>query len=262
MALDDRAGPVLDVRDVALSFGGVRAVAGARLQIRPGEIFGLIGPNGAGKTSLFNCLSGLYRPSGGSIRLNGREIAGLKPWRIRAAGVARTFQNIGLVDELTAFENILIGGHVAGPMGFVGSAVSWSARREAELRAQAHRLCERLDLIGVVDALPADLPYGTQKQIELARALMADPRVLLADEPAAGLAHGEVAAFGRLLAELRAERGLTIVLVEHHMGLINAICDRIAVMESGRIIAVGSPAEIAADSAVRAAYLGAPETSA
>ena len=245
-----------------MSFGGVRAVAGASLQIRSGEIFGLIGPNGAGKTSLFNCLSGLYRPSEGSIRLEGREIARLKPWRIRAAGIARTFQNIALVDELTAFENILVGGHVAGPADFVRSAFGWSARREAALHDEALALCERLGLIEVMDALPANLPYGTQKQIELARALMADPRVLLADEPAAGLAHGEVAAFGRLLAELRAERGLTIVLVEHHMGLINAICDRIAVMESGRIIAVGSPAEITADPAVRAAYLGAPEASA
>jgi len=236
-------------------------VAGANLEVFRGEIFGLIGPNGAGKTSLFNCLSGLYRPSSGSIRFDGREIALRRPWRIRSAGIARTFQNIALVDELTAFENILVGGHVAGPAGFAASVLRWSRRREAELRAEALELCERLGLTDVMDAMPADLPYGTQKRIELARALMAQPRLLLADEPAAGLSHGEVADFGRLLQELRVERDLTIVLVEHHMGLVNAICDRLAAMESGRIIAVGSLAEVAADPSVRAAYLGAPETS-
>ena len=237
-------------------------MAGADLDVARGEIFGLIGPNGAGKTSLFNCLSGLYRPSAGSIRLDGRDILGQRPWRIRAAGVARTFQNIALVEELTAFDNILVGGHVAGPASFAASVAGWGQAHEARLRTEAAALCERLDLADAVHALPADLPYGTQKRIELARALMGGPRVLLADEPAAGLAHGEVAAFGRLLRELRAERDLTIVLVEHHMGLINAICERVAVMDGGRIIATGSPAEIAADPAVRAAYLGAPETSA
>jgi branched-chain amino acid transport system ATP-binding protein len=234
-------------------------VAGVNIEVLRGEIFGLIGPNGAGKTSLFNCLSGLYRPTGGSIHFDGQEIARKRPWRIRTAGIARTFQNIALVDELTVFENILVGGHVAGPAGFAASVLRWSGRREAALHAEAHALCERLGLSAVMDALPADLPYGTQKRIELARALMAQPRMLLADEPAAGLSHGEVAEFGRLLQDLRAERGLTIVLVEHHMGLINAICDRIAAMESGRIIAVGSIADVAADPAVRAAYLGGPE---
>lgn len=228
------------------------------MEVRRGEIFGLIGPNGAGKTSLFNCLSGLYRPTAGSIRFDGGEIARRRPWRIRTAGIARTFQNIALVDELTAFENILVGGHVAGPAGFAASVACWSGRREAELQGEALGLCERLGLVDIIDAMPADLPYGTQKRIELARALMAQPRLLLADEPAAGLSHGEVAAFGRLLLDLRAERDLTIVVVEHHMGLINAICDRLAVMESGRIIAVGPVADVTADPAVRAAYLGSP----
>lgn len=250
---------MLSVRDVELSFGGVRAVAGANLEVLPGEIFGLIGPNGAGKTSLFNCLSGLYRPTAGSIRMEGQELVRRRPWRIRAAGIARTFQNIALVDELTVFDNILVGGHVSGPAGFAGSALLWSQRREAALRDQAHTLCGRMGLTDVVDALPGDLPYGTQKLIELARALMAQPKILLADEPAAGLSHGEVAAFGKLLAELRVELGLTLVLVEHHMGLVNALCDRIAVMESGRIIATGTPSDIAADPVVRAAYLGFPE---
>lgn len=251
---------LLSVRDLGLTFGGVHAVAGASLAVVEGEIFGLIGPNGAGKTSLFNCLSGLYRPSTGSIRFAGREIARQRPWRIRRAGVARTFQNIALVDELTALENILVGGHVAGPSGLAASAWRWSGRQEAALRAEALALCERLDLDDVIDRLPSDLPYGTQKRIELARALMARPRVLLADEPAAGLSHGEVADFGRLLLDLRAERDLTIVVVEHHMGLINTLCDRLAVMESGRIIAVGPTTTVAADPAVRAAYLGTPET--
>jgi branched-chain amino acid transport system ATP-binding protein len=182
-----------------------------------------------------------------------------RPWRIRAAGIARTFQNISLVHELSVEDNILIGGHIAGPSSFLASACLWPTRREAALKAEARALCERLELLDVLSAMPADLPYGTQKRVELARSLMANPSVLLADEPAAGLAHGEVAAFGRLLSELRAERGLTIVLVEHHMGLINAICDRVAVMESGRIIAKGTPAAIAADPLVRAAYLGTSE---
>jgi len=247
---------LLQIQALSLSFGGLHAVRDVTLDVRSDEILGLIGPNGAGKTSLINCLSGLYRPTSGHIRFAGHDLAGQDAWRIRRLGVARTFQNISLISELSVLDNVLVGGHSAGAAGYWASVFTWTDRKERALRADAIALCERLGLADCLNELPSELPYGTQKRIELARALLHRPDLLLADEPAAGLSHGEVNEFGELLRELRREMGLTLILVEHHMGLINAICDRVAVMVSGRLVALGTPETIRNDAAVRAAYLG------
>jgi branched-chain amino acid transport system ATP-binding protein len=247
----------LEVKELALHFGGVTAVGCADLVVEPGSITGLIGPNGAGKTSLFNCISRLYQASSGSIVFDGLEISSLHPHRIRNLGIARTFQNISLLSEYSVLENILVGGHVRGPAGFVSSLLTWRSAHEGALEAEARRWAEQLDLTDVLAELPGDLPYGTQKRVELARALMGAPRLLLADEPATGLTHAEVHAFGETLRAVAADLCMSVLLVEHHMGLVHQICDRVTVMSGGRVIARGTPQEVSVDAAVVEAYLGA-----
>ncbi|MDN4474662.1 ABC transporter ATP-binding protein [Demequina sp. SYSU T00192] len=251
-------GALLEVHDVELSFGGLRALDGPSLTVGEGEVVGLIGPNGAGKTSLFNCIGGLYRPQHGSIRFAGREIVGLPRHRIAALGIGRTFQNLGLLASRTVLDNVLAGAYHATRGGWWATALALPnvARTERATRERALDLLAELSLGDVAGVPVGTLPFGTLKRIELARALIANPRLLLVDEPANGLVHGEVMELGATLRRLAAERGAAILLVEHHMGLVMSVSDRVAVLDFGRLIAEGDPRIVARDPQVVAAYLG------
>jgi len=251
---------LLDVRDVRLAFGGLTALDGPSLTVGDGEVVGLIGPNGAGKTSLFNCIGGLYRPQSGSIRVAGHEVVGLPRHRIAALGVGRTFQNIGLLPSQTVLANVMAGAYHSSPDGWWATALALPRvrRSERDVTRRALALLEELGLVQAAGRIVGTLPFGTLKRIELARALIAEPRLLLVDEPANGLVHGEVAELGATLRRLAAERGASILLVEHHMGLVTSVCDRVAVLDFGRLIAEGDPHEVARDPQVVAAYLGSP----
>ncbi|MGP6170291.1 ABC transporter ATP-binding protein [Microbacterium sp. A196] len=249
---------LLDVRDVRLSFGGLQALDGPSFQVSDGEVVGLIGPNGAGKTSLFNCIGGLYRPQSGSIRVAGTEVTRMPRHRISGLGVSRTFQNLGLLPSQTVRENVLAGGYHTTRGGFwaTGLALPRIAETERALRAGADALLDELGLSAVADRVVAALPFGTLKRVELARALLSAPRLLLIDEPANGLIHSEVHELGETLRRLATERGTAILLVEHHMGLVTSVCDRVVVLNFGRLIAEGDPQTVARDPEVVAAYLG------
>ncbi|MFE5408907.1 ABC transporter ATP-binding protein [Microbacterium sp. NPDC056569] len=249
---------LLEISDVRLSFGGLQALDGPSLTVADGEVVGLIGPNGAGKTSLFNCVSGLYRPQQGSIRVAGSEVTRLPRHRIAALGVGRTFQNLGLLPSQTVLENVLAGAYHATRGGYWAAALAVPsvARTEAAMRDRALALLADLGLANAAPRVVGTLPFGTLKRVELARALIAEPRLLLVDEPANGLVHGEVLELGATLRRLAAERGTAILLVEHHMGLVRSVCDRVVVLNFGRIIATGAPAEVARNPQVVAAYLG------
>ncbi|WP_127792458.1 ABC transporter ATP-binding protein [Agromyces sp. LHK192] len=251
-------GALLEVRDVRLSFGGLQALDGPSLTVGDGEVVGLIGPNGAGKTSLFNCISGLYRRQSGTIRIAGRDATALPRHRIAGLGVGRTFQNLGLLPSQTVLENVLAGGYSATRGGFWATALALPGirRDERAMRERAAALLDELDLAAVAGRIVGTLPFGTLKRIELARALLPEPRLLLVDEPANGLVHGEVRELGETLRRLASERGTAILLVEHHMGLVTSVCDRVVVLNFGRRIAEGDPREVARAPEVVAAYLG------
>lgn len=248
----------LSVVDVSIRFGGVTALDGVSLEVPGGEICAIIGPNGAGKTTLFNVISGIYAPSEGRVVLGDEVLTGKRRDALAVAGVARTFQNVALFPHLSVIENVLVGGHtVDRGDGFLAGALRWpAARRRA--RGLRDRAMEALELVGVADLADSSvrLPFGTQKRVELARAVVAQPRVLLLDEPAAGLTHSEVDELGELLRMLHRRFGLTTVLVEHHMRLVGALSDRVVALNFGRVMSRGTPAEVASDPAVIEAYLG------
>jgi len=249
---------LLEVRDLAVRFGGVVALAGVSLTVDRGEIRGVIGPNGSGKTTLFNCISGLCRPEQGEIRLAGRRVTGLPRHRMAGLGIGRTFQNLALFRTSTVRRNILVGAHSLGRSGFFANAVRLPRVREEE-QAAGRRLAVLLDMLelaAVAETPAADLPFALAKRVELARALIAAPQLLLLDEPANGLNHAEIAGLEALLRRIRAHFALSIVLVEHHMNLVMRVSDRVAALEQGRLIADGPPASVCREPEVVRAYLG------
>jgi branched-chain amino acid transport system ATP-binding protein len=249
---------VLDIVDVSVAFGGVRALDGVSCHVGQGELCGLVGPNGAGKTTLFNCVTRLYGISSGEIRFSGESIERKRKRDIVGLGIARTFQNLGVYGQMTVLDNILLGTHHTRNDGFFTPLFNPAHARAEERRCVewCGEILHELDLERFADRRAGDLPYGTLKRLEVARALAARPRLLLLDEPAAGLTQGEVVAFGDMLRRIRERFALTILLVEHNMRLVMSLCERIIVLHLGRKLAEGTPAEIQRDERVVAAYLG------
>ncbi len=252
------ASALLQVRDVGVRFGGIVALDGVSFDVAPGQIVGLIGPNGAGKTTLFNCLSRLYECDRGDILFASRSLLAVPRHGIAALGIGRTFQNLALFRTMSVKQNVMVGRHCRTRSGFLRNALR-SPGVGVEERATAQKcdeLIRLLDLDAVADRTVADLPFGTQKRVELARALAAEPQLLLLDEPASGLNHEEVGALGALIRSIRDRLRLTVLLVEHHMSLVMSVSDRVVALNFGRKIAEGTPAEVRAHPEVVQAYLG------
>jgi branched-chain amino acid transport system ATP-binding protein len=250
---------LLRVRDVAVRFGGILALDGVSFDVAEGSIVGLIGPNGAGKTTLFNCLSRLYECDRGDILFGGQSLLALPRHRIAALGIGRTFQNLALFRTMSVLENVMVGCHSATRTGFLRNALRTPAvaAEERDTAARAAELVALLGLEAVAQTRVADLPFGTQKRVELARALAARPKLLLLDEPASGLNHEEVTGLGSLIRSIRDRLQLTVLLVEHHMGLVMSISERVVALNFGRKITEGSPAEVRGHPELIKAYLGA-----
>jgi branched-chain amino acid transport system ATP-binding protein len=251
-----RPGSRLELSGITVAFGGVTALADVSLTVEPGQVHGLIGPNGAGKTTLFNVACGLVRPTAGRIVWRGEELRRLRPNRLTRLGIARTLQGVGLFPGLTVLENVMIGAHRHARTGFLSAllALPTADRDEHRLRERALAALGELDADDVAGRYPGSLPYPVQKRVALARALVAEPDLLLLDEPASGLSEEEMHDLGSLIKDL-SDR-MSVLLVEHHMDLVMRVCDRITVLDSGRLISAGTPAQVQADPAVTEAYLG------
>jgi branched-chain amino acid transport system ATP-binding protein len=250
--------PLLEIRNLTHRFGGLTAVDDFSLSVAPGELVGVIGPNGAGKTTVFNLISGVYRASAGSIRFDGAELVGRAPHGIARLGIARTFQNIRLFANLSVLDNVKIGFHPRTRAGFAGAVFRPPAARSEERRieASAMRYLEFCGLDGREGEVAGSLPYGLQRRLEIVRALALRPRLLLLDEPAAGMNPSEIGALMEFIAWVRERFSLTILLIEHQMRLVMGICERLTVLDFGATIAAGTPAQVRANPKVLEAYLG------
>ena len=250
--------PLLEARDVSEVFGGLKAVSDFNFHINKGELVGLIGPNGAGKTTVFNLFTGVYQPTTGEIRLDGRSLTGKRPYQITQMGIARTFQNIRLFSELTVLDNVKIAFHNHVKYNVLEAVlrVGRYYAEEERIEAQSLRLLDIFHLKDKAGELAKNLPYGAQRRLEIARALAAGPKLLLLDEPAAGMNPQETQELMEMIRWIRKEFGLTVLLIEHDMSLVMGICERIYVLEYGMIIASGTPEEIKNDPEVIRAYLG------
>ncbi|WP_277497620.1 ABC transporter ATP-binding protein [Nocardioides sp. ChNu-99] len=247
------------LRDVTVTFGGLTALDGVGLSVAPGQVLGVIGPNGAGKTTLFNVACGLVRPDGGALAWQGREVRRLRPHDLAGMGIGRTLQGLGLFDRMTVLDNVVVGADRHARAGFLSGllALPRSSREERALRERAMAVLDELGVAAHAHRYPPSLPYAVRKQVALARALVAEPELLLLDEPASGLSDEEMAALGDRIRAL-SDR-MAVMLVEHHMDLVMSVCDQVVVLDFGRVIARGTPAEVRDEPAVLAAYLGAED---
>jgi branched-chain amino acid transport system ATP-binding protein len=250
--------PILSVKNISVRFGGIVALDDVSFDIEPRQIVGLIGPNGAGKTTLFNCLSRLYEPTGGSIAFEGHDLLGVESHDIAGLGIGRTFQNLAPFATMTVLDNVMVGAHSQSRSGFLSNALRLPSvgREERELRAAAIEVIAFMGLESIAHLPMAGLPFATLKRVETARALAARPKLLLLDEPAGGLNHEEVGSLVALFRTIRDRLGITILLVEHHMGLVMQVSDKVVVLDFGRRIAEGTPAEVQRNPEVVKAYLG------
>lgn len=252
---------LLQLEQVHKIFGGLHAVKGANMRVQAGEIFGLIGPNGAGKTTIFNVITGVYRPDRGRVLFDGQDISGWTPAQVAARGIGRTFQNIRLFRSMTAEQNVMVSGHRLHDVSLLGILLrtAHQSASEHKLRLRAHELLEALGLRGQERDMASSLPYGSQRRLEIARALMLAPQLLLLDEPAAGMNSHEAKDLEKQIRWLRDELKVTVVLVEHNMSVVMSVCERIHVVDHGETIADGPPSAIKNDPKVLAAYLGQEE---
>jgi branched-chain amino acid transport system ATP-binding protein len=249
---------LFEARDLAIAFGGIRAVDGVTFNVREGEIFAIVGPNGAGKSTIFNLISRIYEPTGGQLMFAGEDITRVPPHTIAGRGIARTFQNIELFEHATVLENLLIGRHCrARPNVFAEMLFTRRVRRE-ELRHReaVEEVIDFLDLANYREQRISGLPYGVRKVVELARALCASPRLLLLDEPASGLNREETEDVAFWIDDIKNDLGVTVIMIEHDMSLVSAVCDRVLALNNGRTLALGTPQEVQSDSGVIEAYLG------